>query len=59
MEPRLDLNVVYRFDFSEVLTLKAKLENLLDDEVKYTQGGQIFQMYNRGPTLQFGLDWQF
>jgi hypothetical protein len=32
---------------------------LLDDEVKYTQGGQIFQMYNRGPTLQFGLDWQF
>jgi len=59
MEPRLDLNVVYRFDFSEVLTLKAKLENLLDDEVKYTQGGQIFQMYSRGPTLQFGLDWQF
>ena len=59
MEPRLDLNVVYRFDFSDELSLKAKLDNLLDDEVKYTQGGQIFQMYNRGPTLQFGLDWQF
>lgn len=59
MEPRLDLNVVYRFDVSDALTFKAKLENMLDEKVRYTQGGQIFQMYNRGPTIQFGLDWQF
>jgi len=59
LEPRLDLNVVYRFDISDSLTLKAKLENLLDDEVEYTQGGQVFQIYNRGPSIQVGLDWQF
>ena len=59
LEPRLDLNVVYRFDVSDALTLKAKFENLLDDEVEYTQGGQTFQVYNRGPTIQLGLDWQF
>jgi len=59
LEPRLDLNVVYRFDISDALTLKAKLENLLDDEVEYTQGGQVFQVYNRGPSIQVGLDWQF
>ena len=59
LEPRLDLNVVYRFDISNTLTLKAKLENLLDDEVEYTQGGQVFQVYNRGPSIQVGLDWQF
>ena len=59
LEPRLDLNVVYRFNISDALTLKAKLENLLDDEVEYTQGGQIFQVYNRGPSVQIGLDWQF
>ena len=59
LEPRLDLNVVYRFDISDSLTLKAKLENLLDDEVEYTQGGQVFQVYNRGPSIQVGLDWQF
>lgn len=59
LEPRLDLNVVYRFDISDSLTLKAKLENLLDDEVEYTQGGQVFQVYNRGPSVQVGLDWQF
>lgn len=59
LEPRLDLNIVYRFDISNTLTLKAKLENLLDDEVEYSQGGQVFQIYNRGPTIQVGLDWQF
>jgi TonB-dependent receptor len=59
LEPRLDLNVVYRFDISNALTVKAKLENLLDEEVEYTQGGQPFQVYNRGPTIQLGLDWQF
>jgi TonB-dependent receptor len=58
LEPRLDLNVVYRFDISDGLTLKAKLENLLDDEVKYTQGGEVFQVYNRGPSIQVGIDWQ-
>ena len=59
LEPRLDLNVVYRFGISDSLTLKAKLENLLDDEIEYTQGGQTFQVYNRGPSIQVGLDWQF
>jgi len=59
LEPRLDLNIVYRFDISNTLTLKAKLENLLDDEVEYTQGGQVFQVYNRGLSIQVGLDWQF
>ena len=59
LEPRLDLNVVYRYEISDALTLRAKLENLLDDEVEYTQGGQVFQIYNRGPTIQVGLDWQF
>lgn len=58
LEPRLDLNVVYRFDISNGLTFKAKLENILDDEVKYTQGGKIFQVYNRGPSIQLGIDWQ-
>ena len=59
LDPRLDLNIVYSFDMSDSLTFKAKLENLLDEKVQYTQGGQIFQTYSRGPTIQVGLDWQF
>jgi TonB-dependent receptor len=59
LEPRLDLNIVYRFDISESVTLKAKLENLLDDEVEYSQGGQVFQIYNRGASVQLGVDWLF
>ena len=58
-EPRLDLNMVYRFNMSDSLTLKAKLENLLDEEVKYSQGGQVFQVYRRGSSVQLGFDWQF
>ena len=59
LEPRLDLNMVYRFNMSDSLTLKAKLENLLDEEVKYSQGGQVFQVYRRGSSVQLGFDWQF
>ena len=59
LEPRLDLNLVYRFNISDALTFKAKLENLLDEDVEYTQGGQVFQTYTRGSAVQLGFDWQF
>ena len=59
LEPRLDMNLVYRFNISDALTLKAKLENLLDEEVLYSQGGQVFQVYRRGSSVQLGFDWQF
>ena len=54
----VSISTSYRYEFSDSLTIRAKLENLLDDEVEYSQGGQVFQIYNRGPTIQVGLDWQ-
>ena len=59
LEPRLDLNLVYRYDVTDALVLKAKLQNLLDEAYEYTQGGQIFQTYERGIGFQMSFDWTF
>jgi outer membrane receptor protein involved in Fe transport len=58
-EPRLDLNIVYRYDLNEEFSFRAKLSNLLDDDVEFTQGGQTFLGYKRGVEFQLGLDWNF
>ena len=59
LEPRLDLNLVYRYDVTDALVLKAKLQNILDEAYEYTQGGQIFQTYERGIGFQVSFDWTF
>lgn len=58
-EPRGELNLVYRYDISEAATLKARAENILDAEVEYSQGGKVFQRYDKGTTFQIGFDWEF
>lgn len=58
LESRGELNLVYRFDITDALRLKARIENIFDAEVEYTQGGQIFQLYDKGTTFQLGLDWE-
>ena len=59
LEPRGELNLVYRYDISEAATLKARIENLLDEKVEYTQGDGVFQSYEKGTTFQLGFDWNF
>ena len=59
LEPRGELNLVYRYDISEAATLRAKVENILNAEVEYTQGGATFQRYEKGISFQLGLDWEF
>jgi outer membrane receptor protein involved in Fe transport len=59
LEPRLDLNLVYRYNISDSLVLRAKVQNLLDEEYEYTQGGNVFQTYERGIGVQVAFDWNF
>ncbi|QIB67236.1 TonB-dependent receptor [Kineobactrum salinum] len=59
LEPRLDVNLVYRYSLSDSFTFRAKLENILDSEVEFTQGGNVFQKYKRGFEVKAGFDWQF
>ena len=58
-EPRLALDVNYKFDVTADFALKAKVKNLLDSEVEFTQGGKVFQSYDKGMELEAGFDWNF
>lgn len=58
-EPRLDINLIYRYDLSEDFVVRAKVNNLLNDDVEFTQGGRTFLGYKRGVEFQLGLDWNF
>ena len=58
-EPRLDLNLNYKYTLSENFTISAKLKNLLDSEVERTQGGNVFRQYKKGLEFSAGLDWKF
>jgi hypothetical protein len=58
LEPRLDVQLVYRWDVSEALSVRAKVNNLLNEEFEYSQGGKVFQQYERGTSFQVGIDWK-
>lgn len=58
-DPRLDVKLNYKYSFTDDLTLKIKLSNLLDDEVVFSQGGEVFQGYKKGREFQAGVDWSF
>lgn len=58
-QPRLALNLNYKAFLTDSLVLRAKVGNLLDEAVEFTQGGQVLQEYKRGVTLQAGIDWSF
>jgi TonB-dependent receptor len=58
LEPRLDVQLVYRWDISEALSLRAKIDNLLNEEFEYTQDNRVFQRYERGTSFQVGFDWE-
>ncbi|MCY4154239.1 MAG: TonB-dependent receptor [Gammaproteobacteria bacterium] len=58
-EPRLDLKVNYKYQFTDDFLLHASAENLLNEAVEYTQGGEIFQSYKEGVQFKLGIDWSF
>ena len=58
LEPRLDVQLVYRWDVNEALSVRAKVNNLLNEDYEYSQGGKVFQQYERGTSFQVGIDWK-
>lgn len=58
-EPRLDLKVNYKYQFADDFLLKASAENLLNEKVEFTQGGEVFQSYKEGIEFKLGIDWSF
>lgn len=58
-EPRLSVNFNYSIELGTRGTLAAKVNNLLDTDVEYTQGGEIFRQYSAGRSFSISYNWQF
>lgn len=58
-EPRLDVDLNYKAYLTDSLVFKAKVGNLLDEKVEFTQGGQTIQEFEQGVTFEAGIDWSF
>jgi len=58
-EPRLELGFRYTWYFADNWQLRVKLDNLLDDETEFTQGGKPFLVYKTGREYQLGVTWDF
>jgi len=58
-EPRLELGIRYKWFFSDSWQLRFKMDNILDDETEFTQGGQPFLVYKTGREYQLGFNWDF
>ena len=58
LEPRMDLQLVYRWDVSDTVVMRARIDNLLNSKFEYTQGGNLFQRYERGSGFSVTVDWE-
>lgn len=56
---RLIIDVTYEKLFSENLTFSAKIQNLLNEDVEYSQNGRTIESYQTGTLLGVSLSYQF
>ena len=59
LEPRGEVNLVYQYDITDSMSIRARAENIFDAEVEYTQAGETFQLYEKGVGFQLGFNWNF
>lgn len=58
-QPFPQLDFVFRRHFADHWLLQLKLGNLLDPNVKFTQGDQTTRLYKKGRELSVGLSWSY
>lgn len=58
-QPFPQLDFVYRYRFADHWRFSLKLDNLLDSEVKFTQGDRTTRQYQRGREISLGLQWSY
>lgn len=58
-QPLPQLDFVYRYSFADNWRFSLKLQNLLDPDVEFLQGGQVKRTYNKGRELSIGLQWTY
>jgi len=58
-ESRIQLDVGYGYRWNESLTLDFNVENLLDDEIERTQGGEALEGFEPGVDFTVGASYRF
>jgi outer membrane receptor protein involved in Fe transport len=58
-EPTLSVDLNYKWYFADDWQFDLKGKNLLNDEIKYTQGGQLWREYKTGRVYEVGFNWSF
>ena len=61
-DDRGQLDATLKYDFiayNQDLQIELKARNILDENVKWTQGGQIYEDYKPGITYSLGLSIRF
>lgn len=58
-QPFSQLDFVYRYRFADHWRFSLKLDNLLDSEVKFTQGDRTTRQYRKGREISLGLQWSY
>ncbi len=58
-ESVLDVKVVYKYELNDQLSFSASIDNLLDEEVEFSQGGLVFQSYKTGIEFDVSVDYSF
>lgn len=56
---RMTFDIVYRYDVSETLLVKAKASNITDEPVRFTQDGEDFEKYYEGTDFSASVEYQF
>lgn len=56
---RTTLDLVYKWDVSEDLTIKGKASNLTNVPVEYLQNDQVIESYKEGVDASIGIDYIF
>lgn len=56
---RLVVDITYEKIFSEEITLKASIQNLLNEDVEYSQNGNTIESYQTGTLIGVGVSYQF
>jgi outer membrane receptor for ferrienterochelin and colicin len=56
---RTVIDLVYKWEFSESLTLKSKVGNLTNEPIQYLQNDRVVKSYESGVDASFGVDYVF
>lgn len=56
---RTNINLNYEKLIGDSLTIKGKIENLLDDEVQYSQNDRVIESYKEGAKYSISASYQF